>query len=414
MKMKNNGLEKVTYRCRLLFDLTKISVTYIDELDEIQAEFSSHYMTNPFYSDKRSLLTQLSTYPKDISVPVLQHTDNLENYIVVPVIDKKNIVGSILIGPVLYREAEEEIVIGLMKDSHLPPKKKDELLYYYSCIPVVDKITLLNAGALIYFSVYGKELNITDIIEQGLPEDHPSLHVKSHLDITLAKRRQDALIHHDLMIERDLFQCIEEGNKKKLVEMMENFESLFEGEGILAKKSYLRSQKNSIICLIATATRSAIDGGLNPELALTLSDLYIQQLEEAKEIKEVIAIRNKSMYDFVDKVYTSKALGYSRSIVLCLHYIFNHIYQNLSLEQLAEKSELHPNYLSKLFKKEVGKSVSQYIREQRIEEAKKLLHLSTYTISEIGTLLNFHDQSYFTTTFKKIVGMTPKQYRNNH
>ncbi|MEH7313803.1 helix-turn-helix domain-containing protein, partial [Priestia megaterium] len=73
---------------------------------------------------------------------------------------------------------------------------------------------------------------------------------------------------------------------------------------------------------------------------------------------------------------------------------------------------LHPNYLSKIFKKEVGKSVSQYIQEQRIEEAKKLLQLSNYTISEISTLLNFHDQSYFTTTFKKILGVTPKQYRN--
>ncbi|WP_318619410.1 AraC family transcriptional regulator [Priestia megaterium] len=414
--MKHSHLNKENFRyiCRLLFDLTKISIKHVDKSEEIQAEFSSHYITNPFYNDKRRLLSQLLIYPKGISAPVLQHTDNLENYLVVPVTDKKNTEGFILIGPVLYREIEEETIIGLMNDGHVPTKKKDELLYYYSCVPVVDKITLLRAGALIYFFIYGKELNITDIIEQGLPEDHPSLHMKSHLDITLAKRRQDALIHHDLMIERDFFQCIKEGNKKKLVEMMENYESLFEGEGILAKNSYLRSQKNSVICLIATATRSAIDGGLNPELALTLSDLYIQQLEEAREIKEVIAIRNKSMYDFVDKVHTSKASGYSRSIVLCLNYIFNHIYQNLSLEQLADKSELHPNYLSKLFKKEVGKSISQYIREQRIEEAKKLLQLSRYTISEISTLLNFHDQSYFTTTFKKIVGVTPKQYRNNH
>ncbi|MBT2259183.1 AraC family transcriptional regulator [Priestia megaterium] len=413
MKNKQIDKEKVRYLCRLLFDLTKISVMYVDNSDEIQAEFSSHYIINPFYNDKRRLLTQLLTYPKYISVPVLQPTNNLENYIVVPVVDKKDNIGSILIGPVLYREIEEETVIGLMKDSDLPIKKKADLLHYYSCVPVMDKMTLIRAGTLIHYFIYGKEINITEIIEQGLPQNHPSLHVRSHLDKTLAKRRQNDLIHHDLMIERNFFQCIKDGNKEKLVEMLENYESLFEGEGVLAKSSYLRSQKNSIICLIAAATRSAIDGGLNPELALTLSDLYIQQIEESHEIQEVIAIRNKSMYDFVEKVHTNKAAGYSRPIMLCLNYIFNHIYQNISLEQLAEKSELHPNYLSKIFKKEVGKSVSQYIQEQRIEEAKKLLQLSNYTISEISTLLNFHDQSYFTTTFKKVLGVTPKQYRNN-
>ncbi|MCF2132464.1 AraC family transcriptional regulator [Strepomyces sp. STD 3.1] len=238
--------------------------------------------------------------------------------------------------------------------------------------------------------------------------------MESQLDSTLAKRRQSILVHHDLMVEKMFFQCIKEGNKETLADMLENYEYIFKGEGVLAKNSHLRSLKNSVICLIAAATRSAIDGGLNPEVALTLSDLYIQQIEEVKESKEVIAIRNKSMYDLAEKVYISKEKGYSKPINLCLNYIFNHIYDNPTLNQLAETSELHPNYLSKVFKKEVGKSVSQYIQEQRIEEAKKLLQFSTHTISEISALLNFHDQSYFTSIFKKIVNMTPKQYRNQY
>ncbi|MED4074057.1 AraC family transcriptional regulator [Priestia endophytica] len=406
--------EKIEYLCKLIFNIKNISILYINEKNKIEVEFSSHYITNPLHSDKKSLLNQLLTYSENVSLPVLQHTNYLENYIIVPVSDKNYKLGTILIGPVLFGELREEIVIGMMKDDRLSTGKKDELLYYYECIPIVDKMKFIHVGALIYYFIYGREIDVTEIIKRGLAEDQPSLHMEPQLDSALAKRRQSILVHHDLMVEKMFFQCIKEGNKEALADMLENYEYIFKGEGVLAKNSHLRSLKNTVICLIAAATRSAIDGGLNPEVALTLSDLYIQQIEEVKESKEVIAIRNKSMYDLAEKVYMSRKKGYSKPINLCLSYIFNHIYDNPTLNQLAEKSELHPNYLSKVFKKEVGKSISQYIQEQRIEEAKKLLQFSTHTISEISALLNFHDQSYFTSIFKKIVNMTPKQYRNQY
>ncbi|MDQ0233070.1 YesN/AraC family two-component response regulator [Metabacillus malikii] len=64
-----------------------------------------------------------------------------------------------------------------------------------------------------------------------------------------------------------------------------------------------------------------------------------------------------------------------------------------------------------MFKKEVGISVTEYIQRTKIEEAKKLISFSDYSLSKIHTLLNFTDQSYFTKVFKKYTGYTPKQYR---
>jgi YesN/AraC family two-component response regulator len=76
--------------------------------------------------------------------------------------------------------------------------------------------------------------------------------------------------------------------------------------------------------------------------------------------------------------------------------------------------ELSPNYVSALFKKEVGMTVSEYIQQSKIDEAKKLISYSKTPISEICSLLNFTDQSYFTKVFKKHTGTTPKQYREKH
>nr|WP_237446585.1 helix-turn-helix transcriptional regulator [Shimazuella alba] len=77
-------------------------------------------------------------------------------------------------------------------------------------------------------------------------------------------------------------------------------------------------------------------------------------------------------------------------------------------------NRLNPIYLCQLFKNEVGISLREYIQQQKIEEAKRLLISTSYSLTDICTYLHFTDQSYFTKVFKKFVGITPKQYRNTY
>ena len=73
------------------------------------------------------------------------------------------------------------------------------------------------------------------------------------------------------------------------------------------------------------------------------------------------------------------------------------------------------SYLSRLFKKETGDSVSTYIRGQKIEIAKNLLKYSDYSLIDIANRLSFSSQSHFIQQFRDIVGMTPKKFRDlNH
>jgi YesN/AraC family two-component response regulator len=95
----------------------------------------------------------------------------------------------------------------------------------------------------------------------------------------------------------------------------------------------------------------------------------------------------------------------------CQQYIFNHIYEDISVAGLAGKMRLNVNYLSQLFKKEAGIPIHSYIMREKVEEAKRLLSASELTLSEIWARLNFYDQSHFTKIFKKQTGATPKQYR---
>ena len=116
--------------------------------------------------------------------------------------------------------------------------------------------------------------------------------------------------------------------------------------------------------------------------------------------------------DFAKKVKQQKRKNLSKNIYLCQEYINHHLYEKISLQDIADVLEVNSSYLSHKFKQETGMTLRHYIQLQKIEEAKTILLLSKYQVSEIYTLLNFTDQSHFIRVFKKIEGITPNQYKN--
>jgi len=87
----------------------------------------------------------------------------------------------------------------------------------------------------------------------------------------------------------------------------------------------------------------------------------------------------------------------------------------LSIKEISKKVFLNHTYLCAVFKKETGKTINQYITEFRIEKAKELLiEDSTIKISAIGRNVGYPDQNYFTKIFKKIVNITPSEYRERY
>jgi AraC-like DNA-binding protein len=88
--------------------------------------------------------------------------------------------------------------------------------------------------------------------------------------------------------------------------------------------------------------------------------------------------------------------------------------ENLSLESLAEAVQLSPHQLSELINTEFQQGFSRYIRQHRIEEAKRLLLAEpTASVLSIGLSVGFNSQSNFYAAFREIVGMPPAQYRKN-
>ena len=99
------------------------------------------------------------------------------------------------------------------------------------------------------------------------------------------------------------------------------------------------------------------------------------------------------------------------TIVGIVRYMQEHLNEEISLNILAEEFHLSAQYISQLFKNEIGVNFLSYLTNIRIEQAKKLLLSTDYAVAEVSERTGYSDYRVFTKAFKKSEGVTPSQYR---
>jgi YesN/AraC family two-component response regulator len=102
---------------------------------------------------------------------------------------------------------------------------------------------------------------------------------------------------------------------------------------------------------------------------------------------------------------------YSSVVKKAVIIIESDLSAELSLSTLAAKQGISSGYLATVFKKETGKTVSEYVRDKRIEHAKYLLGTTNLQIQTVALYCGIMDVQYFSKIFKSLVGQTPKAYR---
>lgn len=215
--------------------------------------------------------------------------------------------------------------------------------------------------------------------------------------------------HHEDMAQ---YEYLKEGNPKALEEIKKMFNPDVQGH---LSDHPLRNIKYLFVASTTLACRSAIIGGMPQEEAYNASDLYIQKmdlLESEDDVKDLVYDMFSFYTNYMANLDRNKVI--SKKIAEVVEYIRYHLNEKIRLKDLADKVNLNPNYLSVLFKKEMGMTVSEYIMEQRITAAQNMLKYSDFSYSEISAILAFASQSHFISVFSKKTGMTPKEFRMFH
>lgn len=222
-------------------------------------------------------------------------------------------------------------------------------------------------------------------------------------------------IHHRALSEEySFFEAVKDGNIEAVSKNLK--EEAFtnpEGMGILSKNP-LTNLKYHFVITVALVTRYCIDGGMETEQAYRLSDFYIIHMDACSTIQEISDLHHEMALDFTGKMrLLQKNTALSKPVAQCIDYIYAHISARITVEDLAVCTNLSASYLSRLFKQNLGVSISDYIREKKIGKAQNLLRFSDFTYIQIANYLSFSSQSHFIQTFQHYVGMTPKQYRSS-
>jgi AraC family transcriptional regulator len=94
-----------------------------------------------------------------------------------------------------------------------------------------------------------------------------------------------------------------------------------------------------------------------------------------------------------------------------LAYVRNHLGENISVEDLAAEVGLSSHYFTETFRRTIGVTPYRYLSNQRIEKSKELLRQGKHSIGKIAKTVGFSSHKQFSSHFRKVVGVTPAQYR---
>jgi len=237
----------------------------------------------------------------------------------------------------------------------------------------------------------------------------------SILNYRLFIQKQEEFIRDDYHAEFRQYNRIKSGDVEGARDRFKIARQKFqEGRGSLSE-SPLRNMIYHLVISAAVISRMCIDGGLDRDTAYTLTDIYIRKADVAKDPEEVLDLMADMQVDFATRMRELKKMNtVSLHIRRSIDYIHDNLHRQLSVSELAEKEGLSPSYFSRLFAKETGVNVNQFINDEKIRTAQNMLRFSDFPILDISISLGFSSQSAFSSTFKKVTGLSPKAYRDTY
>lgn len=221
--------------------------------------------------------------------------------------------------------------------------------------------------------------------------------------------REHLISHLPYDRETAFYRAIQLGSREEALRLSTALDQ--EGFGRLSEDP-LQSLRYHLVITVAFITRYCMAGGLDAETAFNLSDLYIRRIDRCRSTEEIRRLHRELIGDYADRMHALPSRpGYSRPIQRCTEYIHTRLHQRISVGELCAVSGLSRAYLSRLFLKETGITIGQYITREKLEAARQTLEFSDQSVSNVAHTLAFSSESHFISVFRRHCGMTPGEYR---
>lgn len=291
----------------------------------------------------------------------------------------------------------------------------DALLFLHPC----GSADLLRDALLLHNLFHKNNLTMEEAADVNYLDDQIKYTVQEHFVKIVFENQEQGSRHNPYGQEVREVAAIRNGDLEAL---KQSWAEDYTGKLGVVAKTPLRNHQNLGIILVTLASRAAMEGGVMPEIAYSFSDSYINKIEEAVSPEAALSLGRQAEYHYACLVQEAKkertlpetVRNTNSNISLCKDYIFSHLHEKIRISDIAKELYLNPNYLSDLFRKAEGITISGYILQEKLKLVKNMLIYSRYSYNEIASHLGFSSQSHLGMRFRKHTGMTLHQYRETY
>ncbi|PWU70310.1 response regulator transcription factor [Gracilibacillus dipsosauri] len=203
-------------------------------------------------------------------------------------------------------------------------------------------------------------------------------------------------------LEKDLLEAVKNGDTRKGLEVFEAYFQWIQKSVNYQIELIQKAMENLFIVL----TRATKEFGFGEDVQMNF-----HPYETAMQVKQAAKAHLQTVMEEINKWRTNGVQGI---LIQVKGYLDSHYQDAVSLEGIAEKVGLSSYYLSKLFKEHFGVTFVEYLTNIRIQKAKDFLLDGSKPLKEIALDIGYKDPNYFSRVFKKEVGLSPSEYRNKY
>lgn len=315
----------------------------------------------------------------------------------------------LMVGPFVENPITDNLVYPIINNLQLNLDYAAKLKLYYQSVPSIDTSSvfeiLFTINEYITKNQLPPSVNTIDLSIMPKQDSSYDLFVENMNRTSMYKK-----LEYRYAGEDKLLSYITNGDVILAQSQLEN--SPLRCSEIIRTKDTVRNMKNLLLSTNTLFRKAAHVGGVHPIYIDELSNKWAMKIEQALSLEALNNMPLQMIRSYCLLTKEHSLSQYSPIIKQALTFIDLNLSSNLTVKKVALEVNLSPDYLTRLFKKELGVTVITYINQKRIYRSLKLLKTTNLSIEEIGDLIGLSNTSYFYTLFKREIGISPKQYRN--
>lgn len=315
----------------------------------------------------------------------------------------------LIVGPYVVQDIGRQAFLEIGETAGLEPPQVTTLERFYAGLPLV---TAEESYVLALLNTFGEHLwGASNFTMRELSREDSGTLLRT---VSAESAAPDTHFSNTRMMEEryayenEMMEAISHGHLHKAEQMLSSFSTLaFESRAA----DPLRNLKNYCIITNTLFRKAAQNGGVHPVHLDALSSEYAKQVEALTSPDQAQPLMFEMFRSYCRLVREHAIRQYSPTVQKVILIIDADITADLSLAALARQISVSAGYLSALFRRETGETLTTFVNRRRVDNAKKLLRTTRLQIQTVAQHCGIVDVHYFAKIFKKYTGITPKEYR---